>query len=80
MLNKTWKEIEIGTVYYVMVDEKGELGKKVNPKSNIGVIDIGFRTSDLARMENLVYIEKASESFTGLGVIDVCKAFRQALI
>ena len=70
----------IGTVYYVMVDPDGKLEKKYNPKSSIGVIDIGFRTTDLARMENLVYIGKASESFTGLGVIDICSAFRQALI
>jgi len=59
-----------GTLFDAILDDKGGLKDKTMAGGKVGVIDIGFNTLDLARADELEYINPASDSFSGQGLFN----------
>lgn len=57
-----------GTLFDVLLNERGELVDSKLASGKIGVVDIGYNTLDLARSDNLEFINPRSTSFSGLGM------------
>lgn len=63
-----------GTLFDRILNERGELIDKTLATGKIGIIDIGYNTLDLARADNLEYINPRSTSFSGLGMFTAFQA------
>lgn len=50
----------IGSVFNVLLDDDGKMLKNDLAKQKIGVVDIGFRTTDFSIFDHLRYIERGS--------------------
>lgn len=57
----------LGTLFHKLMDPQGALVDKEMGRSRIGIIDVGFRTTDFAVVDRLEYIDKLSySSITGM--------------
>ena len=54
----------LGTLFQKLFDAKGVLEDKESARNKIGIIDVGFRTTDFAVVDKLEYIDKLSYSTT----------------
>lgn len=54
----------MGTMFHKLFDAKGVLEDKEMARSKVGIIDVGFRTTDFAVVDKLEYIDKLSYSTT----------------
>ena len=57
----------LGSIFNVLMDENGKLTNRELAKQKIGVIDIGFRTTDFCIFHGLQYVERGS-STTDTGI------------
>lgn len=53
-----------GTIFNILLDGRGDLRNKEYANMKIGVIDIGFRTTDFAVADSLEFVDKLSNSTT----------------
>lgn len=61
----------IGSALNLVLDDQGKLIDKEMAQKKVGVIDIGFRTTDITILDHLQYIDRGSRTLdTG-----ICKAF-----
>ncbi len=54
----------LGTLFDKIFDERGVIRDKDLARSKVGIIDIGFRTTDFAWVDKLEYIDKLSHTNT----------------
>jgi plasmid segregation protein ParM len=59
----------MGTLFYKLFDEKGVVIDKELSRSKVGIIDVGFRTTDFTVVDKLEYIDKLSCS-TPTGMVN----------
>ena len=64
----------MGSIVNLLMNDNGKIGNPDLAKQKIGVIDIGFRTTDLAILDRLRYINRGSKTIDmgiakGFGVI-----------
>jgi hypothetical protein len=57
----------LGTVFYGLLDDTGDI-VNMDFTKKVGIIDIGFYTVDLARVDHLEFIQKDSMSFNDSGI------------
>lgn len=57
-----------GTFFDRLLDEKGEIRDPALAEGKVGIVDIGYNTLDLARVDSLEFINPRSTSFSGLGL------------
>ena len=50
----------LGSVFNLLMDDKGRIVNKDLAKQKIGVVDIGFRTTDFSVFDQLRYVERGS--------------------
>jgi len=50
----------LGSIFNLLMDDKGKIVNKELAKQKVGVVDIGFRTSDFSIFDQLRYIERGS--------------------
>ena len=57
----------IGSIFNQIFDEQGNLTNKALANSKLGVVDIGFKTTDFSIFDHLQYIERGSSTMdTGI--------------
>jgi len=57
----------IGSIFNLIFDDQGKIKNKGLAKQKLGVVDIGFRTSDFSIFDHLQYIERGSSTMdTGI--------------
>ncbi len=57
----------IGSIFNLIFDESGNLTNKALANSKLGVVDIGFKTTDFSIFDHLQYIERGSSTMdTGI--------------
>jgi plasmid segregation protein ParM len=57
----------MGSILNLLMDDKGKIANKELAKQKIGVVDIGFRTTDFAILDRLRYINRGSKTIdTGI--------------
>jgi len=57
----------MGTILNLVMDERGKISENDLAKKKIGVIDIGFRTTDFAIMDRLRFLNRGSKTIdTGI--------------
>jgi plasmid segregation protein ParM len=57
----------MGSILNLVMDERGKIAKNDLAKQKIGVVDIGFRTTDFAIMDRLRYLNRGSKTIdTGI--------------
>lgn len=57
----------IGSIFNLIFDEQGKLKDKNLAKQKLGVVDIGFKTTDFSIFDHLQYIERGSSTMdTGI--------------
>jgi plasmid segregation protein ParM len=64
----------LGSILNCLMDEKGKIINEELANQKVGVVDIGFRTTDFTILDNLRYIDRGSRTFDngiskGFGVI-----------
>ena len=64
-----------GCVFDRLLDGQGRIVNKAMATGQIGIIDGGYNTLDLLRVENLEYINRRSTSYSEMGVFEVSKLF-----
>ena len=52
----------IGSVFNLLMDDRGKITNMELKKQKIGVVDIGFRTTDFAILDKLQYLERGSST------------------
>jgi len=57
-----------GAFFDLILDDKGNLIREDLAKGKVGIVDIGYNTLDLARADQLEYINPRSTSFAGQGI------------
>jgi plasmid segregation protein ParM len=60
----------IGTVFNLVLGDKGNLANKDLAASRLAVLDIGANTLDLCRVDSLEFIDRESTSYSDLGVFE----------
>jgi len=53
----------LGTLFNLLLDDQGGLSKAELAGENVGIIDIGYHTADLARADSLEFIDRKSASY-----------------
>ncbi len=53
----------LGTLFNLLLDEAGELSRPELAGENVGIIDVGYYTADLARADSLEFIDRKSASY-----------------
>ncbi len=57
----------LGSVFNVIMDDNGQVANIDMTKKKIGVVDIGFRTTDFTIIKNMQYVERGSSTMdTGI--------------
>jgi plasmid segregation protein ParM len=57
----------LGTILNLLMDDRGNIVNKELAKQKVGVVDIGFRTTDFTIMDRLRYIDRSSRTMdTGI--------------
>jgi plasmid segregation protein ParM len=57
-----------GSMYDMVLDDAGNVGDRATLQQKIGIVDVGFQTSDLTVSDRGVFLERASQSTeTGIG-------------
>jgi len=57
----------LGTILNLLMDDRGKIVNKELAKQKVGVVDIGFRTTDFTIMDRLRYIDRSSRTMdTGI--------------
>lgn len=69
----------LGTLFHVLLNERGELTDTRLATGKIGIIDIGYNTLDLARADSLEFIDPRSTSFSGIGMFSAFQALSNEL-
>jgi len=52
----------MGSVFNLLLDDKGKVNNKKIVSQKIGIVDIGFRTTDFVLLDHLRYIERGSST------------------
>lgn len=52
----------LGSIFGLLMDENGRLGNRDLPEKKIGVVDIGFRTTDFLMFDRMAYVERSSST------------------
>lgn len=60
----------IGSVFNIVLGDKGHLTEKELASSRLAVLDIGANTLDLCRVDSLEFIDRESTSYSDLGVFE----------
>ena len=68
----------LGAVFDLLMDEHGRLANRELPTQKIGVVDIGFRTTDFSVFDRLQYVDRAS-STVELGMARCFSAIAETL-
>lgn len=63
-----------GAFFDLILDDKGKLTQEDLAKGKVGIVDIGYNTLDLARADQLEYINPRSTSFAGQGIFSAFQA------
>ena len=50
----------VGTVFNLLLNDKGEIVNKELTKQKVGVVDIGFRTTDFTILDQMKYVDRGS--------------------
>ena len=50
----------VGTVFNLLLNDKGEIANKELTKQKVGVVDIGFRTTDFTILDQMKYVDRGS--------------------
>ncbi len=58
----------VGTIFWALLDSKGQIRNKEYSIGKLGVLDIGAHTVDLARTNDLEFIDRESTSFNDIGL------------
>lgn len=58
----------MGTYFDVILDDEGQLKDTRLAAGKVGIIDIGYNTLDLARVDELEFVSTRSTSFSGMGI------------
>jgi plasmid segregation protein ParM len=66
-----------GTCFDQLLDDAGNIQDEAIANGNVGIIDNGYNTLDLLRVEGLEYIEPRSNSFSEMGIFAVCRALSE---
>jgi plasmid segregation protein ParM len=53
----------LGTLFNLLLNEQGEVDRAELAGENVGIIDIGYHTADLARADALEFIDRKSASY-----------------
>lgn len=61
----------MGAIFSQLVTEKGEIVDETIASGKIGALVIGYNTLEIARCDNLEYIESKSTSIPGLGMYSI---------
>jgi plasmid segregation protein ParM len=57
----------LGTILNLLMDDRGKIVNKELAKQKVGIVDIGFRTTDFTIMDRLRYIDRSSRTMdTGI--------------
>lgn len=57
----------LGSVFNLIMDDNGKISNSEMTQKKIGVVDIGFRTSDFTIIKNMQYVERGSSTMdTGI--------------
>lgn len=57
----------VGSIFNMIMDDQGKIKEKALSMQKIGVVDIGFRTTDFSIFDNLQYVERSSTTMdTGI--------------
>jgi len=57
----------LGTILNLLMDDKGKIVNEELAKQKVGIVDIGFRTTDFTIMDRLRYIDRSSRTMdTGI--------------
>lgn len=62
----------LGSFFNLLMDDKGKITNAELTRQKIGVVDIGFRTTDFTIFDNLRYIDRGSSTMDG----GISKVFR----
>jgi hypothetical protein len=70
-----------GAFFDLILDDKGKLTSESEDLANgkVGIVDIGYNTLDLARADQLEYINPRSTSFAGQGIFSAFQALSSEL-
>lgn len=68
-----------GTFFSQILTQDGRLANRSLAANNVGILDIGYNTLDLARFDRLEFIDGESESFSDLGLFEAHKALSREL-
>ena len=68
-----------GSFFHQLLDAHGQLINRYLAAGNVGILDIGANTIDLARFDKLDFIDDESESFSDLGMFEVFKALSRLI-
>ncbi|MCW7752768.1 ParM/StbA family protein [Desulfobotulus sp. H1] len=52
----------LGTVFGLLMDDNGRLANRDLPEKKIGVVDIGFKTTDFLVFDRMSYVERSSST------------------
>lgn len=57
----------VGSIFNLIMDDKGRINDKALSMQKLGVVDIGFRTTDFSIFDHLQYVERSSTTMdTGI--------------
>ncbi len=57
----------VGSIFHLLMSEKGQISNKELKKQKVGVVDIGFRTTDFAILDQMHYVDRGSSTIdTGI--------------
>ncbi len=68
----------LGTLFNLLLDDYGDIENPDITKQNIGVIDVGYHTTDLARADNMEFIDRKSASYP-IGIYNVLVELAESL-
>lgn len=69
----------LGTIFDALLDSDGQLADAKQAEGKIGVVDIGYNTLDLARVDRLELVNPRSTSFSGLGLFSAYRDLSDTL-
>lgn len=58
----------MGTVFFTVLDDKGEMANRLLARGKLGVLDIGKNTVDLVRTDVMDFVDRESTSFSDIGL------------
>jgi plasmid segregation protein ParM len=69
-----------GCYFDLIFDDGGVINNQAIAEGNVGIVDNGYNTLDLLRVENLEYIERRSKGFPEMGAVSVYSTFQDMIL